>query len=202
MIEAAIKGIGLGLVLSVMVGPVFFALIETSIKKGLLSALFFDLGIISCDAFLMFVAYKSTTSFDISPEALTYMKYIGGIVLILMGGFKMFRRTAISEETKTIAVETEHFYQSYLKGFFLNILNPAVLLYWTGVVVFAIGTYKGRKDTSVFFLSILATLFSTDMTKAYLAKFLRGILTPLLIERISRIVGGVFVIFGVALLLR
>jgi threonine/homoserine/homoserine lactone efflux protein len=34
MIEAIISGIGIGLVLTFITGPVFFALIKTSIEKG------------------------------------------------------------------------------------------------------------------------------------------------------------------------
>jgi len=40
------KGVLFGIVISFMLGPAFFILIETSIKKGFKSALFLDLGIL------------------------------------------------------------------------------------------------------------------------------------------------------------
>ena len=57
MLEALWSGILLGLLLSVLIGPVFFLLIELSLKEGLRSAVFMDIGIILSDAACILVAY-------------------------------------------------------------------------------------------------------------------------------------------------
>ena len=40
-----LQAIGIGFLLSVMVGPVFFVLLETSITKGIRAALALDIGV-------------------------------------------------------------------------------------------------------------------------------------------------------------
>ena len=52
MIESIFVAISLGVMLAFTIGPVFFLLIETSITKGIRSALAFDFGAISGDIFL------------------------------------------------------------------------------------------------------------------------------------------------------
>ena len=47
--EYIFQAIGIGFLLSVMVGPVFFVLLETSITKGARSALMLDLGVFISD---------------------------------------------------------------------------------------------------------------------------------------------------------
>ena len=47
--DLVLKGIVTGFILSIMVGPVFFVLLETSIKKGVRAALAFDLGVLLND---------------------------------------------------------------------------------------------------------------------------------------------------------
>ena len=48
----------LGTILAIMIGPIFFMLIETSISNGIKAAAIFNLGVISSD----FVFYCSSAS--------------------------------------------------------------------------------------------------------------------------------------------
>ena len=57
MIETIFIAISLGVILAFTIGPVFFILIETSITKGIRSALAFDIGAISGDIFFIVLAY-------------------------------------------------------------------------------------------------------------------------------------------------
>ena len=55
--EIFIKGFLTGCVLSIMIGPVFFVLLETSIKRGIKAAIAFDLGVLLNDIVYIFIAY-------------------------------------------------------------------------------------------------------------------------------------------------
>ena len=61
MIESIFVAISLGVMLAFTIGPVFFILIETSITKGIRSALAFDFGAISGDIFFILLAYWGTS---------------------------------------------------------------------------------------------------------------------------------------------
>ncbi|MCB0396417.1 MAG: LysE family transporter [Flavobacteriales bacterium] len=202
-VEAIAKGAGMGFLLSLMVGPVFFGLIETSIKKGFWSALFFAIGILAGDASLIFIAYKGSSLISISDDAHFAFKIIGGCLMMGLGLFKIFKRThSTPENEKVFTIESEHFMRSIIKGLFLNAINPAVMFFWAGMVVVAKSEFPAKEDSITFFLCILGTLFFTDTLKAFLARYLRALVTPKLVNMVSRGVGVVFVIFGVWMMVR
>ena len=63
--DLILKGIVTGFVLSIMIGPVFFVLLETSIRRGVKAAIAFDLGVLLNDIFyilIAFVFYKQVTT--------------------------------------------------------------------------------------------------------------------------------------------
>ena len=60
MIEDIQAAIPLGLLLSFMIGPVFFVLLETSAIKGFRAALCFDVGVIVADIVFISLAYFSS----------------------------------------------------------------------------------------------------------------------------------------------
>ena len=51
------KGVVTGFILSIMIGPVFFVLLETSIRKGIRAAIAFDLGVILNDIVYIGIAF-------------------------------------------------------------------------------------------------------------------------------------------------
>lgn len=57
MMEAVKYGIGLGLFISILIGPVFFILINVSIKEGFRSAMYLDIGILLSDAVCILLSY-------------------------------------------------------------------------------------------------------------------------------------------------
>ena len=52
-----LKGIVTGFILSIMIGPVFFVLLETSIRKGIRAAIAFNIGVLLNDILYILIAY-------------------------------------------------------------------------------------------------------------------------------------------------
>src|ERR1700686_381443 len=65
MIEAVISGIGFGLVLTFLTGPVFFALIKTSIEKGFQAGVALALGVVSSDMVFVGAILFGSQYFDV-----------------------------------------------------------------------------------------------------------------------------------------
>ncbi len=60
MFEDVQAAIPLGFLLSFMIGPVFFVLLETSALKGFRAALSFNIGVIIADTLFIIAAYFSS----------------------------------------------------------------------------------------------------------------------------------------------
>ena len=74
-----------GFILSIMIGPVFFVLLETSVVKGFRAALTFDLGVVLADIIFIFIAYFSSYRLIQSIKDDPALFIFGGLVMLTYG---------------------------------------------------------------------------------------------------------------------
>lgn len=202
MISFLATGIGLGLLLSIMLGPIFFVLLETSIKKGVKAALFLDLGILLSDLMYISVAYAFVSQVaDLkASEHIYWLHIIGGIVFIIFG-YLTIKKKRKKRKTQAKDLKTTNYFGTVLKGFFLNAVNPGLLFYWFGMV----GILRGKEklefcsaDLTVvlYIVLILLTFFTIDIFKIFGAKKLKNVLTPAWMNIINRVLGIILICIG------
>src|SRR5512140_2056445 len=80
-----LEGIITGLLLSIFVGATFFMLIETSMTRGFRAALWFDLGVLSCDSLIIVTVYFFTAAINRILVQNFYFNIAGGIAFIGFG---------------------------------------------------------------------------------------------------------------------
>jgi threonine/homoserine/homoserine lactone efflux protein len=193
--ESVLKGVITGLALALLIGPVFFTLIQTSIERGFRSAFFVATGISLSDAFYIAIAYMGVYQlFD--KTNMKYLAYCGGVILLLFGLYYIFvksRKVAHGQEVKVRSP-----FRLILKGFIVNGLTPAVLLFWIATVSAAANEfgYITPGKALPYFAAIVATVFSTDLIKAKLADKLRTVITPIFVKRLNIILGVAMIVFG------
>ena len=204
-----LKACSIGFLLSVMMGPVFFILIETSIRRGFRAAVAFDLGVLLSDAIYILFAkifIIEVTLID-TTENKTLFAYIGGGLFILYGVYNFFKKYQIAEEQKEESQDAEKkdYLKLFLKGFLLNFANPLVIFYWFSVITLAnqsVGAEGGELKQIVFLGVILVTFFLFDLLKIVGAKQLKPLMTPYLFKQMNRLIGIVFFFFGLFLILQ
>jgi len=204
--ELILKGIVTGFILSIMVGPVFFVLLETSIRKGVKAAIAFDLGVLLNDIVyiaIAFVFYNQVEQLSVGDDN-SIVRLIGGSVFIAYGAYNFIKKVkGITVETdKTVASDMRGYMLLGLKGFLLNLANPMVVFYWFSVMTLGAKDAEGSDSAyMILFLgTILVTFFSIDLLKIIGAKSLRPLVTPRLLKGLNRVIGGVFIAFGVVLI--
>ena len=90
-----------------------------------------------------------------------------------------------------------------LQGFLLNIINPAVLLFWLGIVsVISVKEHYTQTHELMFFGSLLTTVFFTDLLKSYIANRIKDLLKPNVMLWINRIIGIALVGFGINMIVK
>ena len=202
MIRVLLQGILLGLTLALLVGPSFFALIQTSIKNGFKSGVALAVGILWSDILCIFLAYLGASQFFSSKEHKLIMGICGGIILIVFGAVNIFQKHPPVQH-KNLIIQTINIPLTITKGFFLNILNPFVLIFWVGAVSLVSSKYEfSLFYTIVFFIGTLFVVFSTDIFKSYLALKIREILKPQLLVLLHRLAGIILIAFGLSLIYR
>ncbi|MCS6981105.1 MAG: LysE family transporter [Flavobacteriales bacterium] len=208
MTAAIFNGILLGVLLSVLVGPVFFLLIQVSMKEGFRSAVALDIGIILSDLFCIIMAYGGISSLLQDPEHKRYVMLGGGIALLLMGLWKLSgrRNRELEKEEKlgkTILRKRSNPFYLVIQGFLFNLMNPATVFFWLSTTSAAIGLY-GHETKKVFaqFGATLATIFFTDTLKAYFAKLAGRLMSSRRLFILSKLIGAGFAAFGIIVIIR
>ncbi|MHB1178738.1 MAG: LysE family translocator [Daejeonella sp.] len=199
MIESIISGIGLGFVLSFLTGPVFFALIKTSIEKGFYAGVSLAAGVVVSDIFYVALTLYGTSFLALENTYRVQIGVAGSSILFAIGIYYLFKNVKVNYEATT---SKRHNTGYFLKGFIMCIFNPAILLYWLSVTSGVI-SISGEIDPAAvipFFGSILITQFSVDVVKAYYANKLRYRIKEKTISNLNRIAGVLILIFAARLL--
>lgn len=206
MLELLFIGIGYGLLLSVMVGPAFFVMIETSISKGIKSALFLDLGVLISDLMYVTIAFLFFQEVNdlMMGDNRHFLKIIGGGFFIILGLVHVLKKKSLflskDNLTKPLALSASNYVMTALKGFMINAVNPGVLFYWLTIMsLLPTDTSLGLSKTQVLLICIiiiLITFFSLDVLKIVLAKKLKEILTAQWMYMINLVLGIILLVFG------
>jgi threonine/homoserine/homoserine lactone efflux protein len=208
MIRVFFEGVILGLLVSVTFGPAFFTIIQTGIDRGFKSAFYTAFGILLCDFSLIVVCYLGFTSIFSKPENNLYIGFVGGVILIIYGTYTYLKKPDIlkrrSPKYKTPPINTKQF-KYVVKGFFLNLLNPFIIIFW----LTAMGWVSARAEEGklldyviVFFSGTLLTSFSSDLLKSFIGNKIKKYLRPRVQLWVNRIVGISLIIFGIVLMIR
>jgi threonine/homoserine/homoserine lactone efflux protein len=204
--ELIFKAVVTGLILSMMVGPAFFLLLETSIKKGIRTALFFDFGILTSDLIYISIAYVFYAEVAKIMEGHNeLLKIIGGVLFIVFGVISIIKKPSVKnqEEIDNSSQSNKDNWLQFLKGLMLNMANPMVIFYWFSVMALSAKHGANNVFETILFLGIMLTVFfSIDLLKIMGAKKLRPFITDPVLQSLNRITGSILTLFGLVLLLQ
>lgn len=212
-----IQAFSIGFLLSVMIGPVFFLLLETSITKGFRSALALDLGVLISDIIYVLIAVMFVEQIKglIDGNKLMF-SIIGGSIFVVYGLNSLFKKVELMDTNKIEGIEvnndnkksnknTKDYVFLALKGFVLNFANPMVIFYWVSVASVANNAVPEENSTFwafLFLALVLFTFFSIDVLKILAAKKIRPLVNQTLLNALNRLIGIVFTLFGLFLILQ
>ena len=196
-----LNGATFGLVLAVLIGPVFFTLVQTSIEKGFNKAFLVAIGISLSDIFYIFLAYMGFSQFIKTSGYNVYIGYLGGILLVLFGLYNYSKKPRLAPSGK-VHIEAQGFYRFIFRGFVINGMSPFVLVFWLGAMSLATVEYRYEgHEIILFFTSTVTIVFTSDCLKAYLATRLRRLITTRFMRVLNITAGTALILFGLRMLI-
>ncbi|MEM9328334.1 MAG: LysE family transporter [Bacteroidota bacterium] len=188
-------GLLFGLWFLVFIGPAFFALLQTSVQRGLKPAIFLAFGVSTSDIILVLLMLLGLSSWLERPAFKFWIGVFGAITLIVYGIY-----TWMKPPPKIKELEEEngkYLIKYWIKGLVLNGLNPLLILFWVSWVSFASVNYdySGRQQYQ-FFAGLLLTILTTDVLKATFANRYKHNINPKWFRRVNKIVAIILVGFG------
>jgi threonine/homoserine/homoserine lactone efflux protein len=201
MVAALLKGIALGFMLSITVGPVIFSIIKQSVNNGYKGGFAFVAGVSASDIALVLISQIFTELFSDLIEYKTQIGVGGSTLLIILGVYVFFfKKVKVNAEgAHIIKMRKRDMLRIFISGFFMNILNPGVIAFWLVIATSALE--YGSQYRIVMFTTCLVFVLVADVAKVLLAGKLRSKLTPHNIHIINKISGVVLVGFGIALII-
>ena len=206
MVAPLIKGLVLGLILSISVGPIIFAIIKHSINSGRKAGLSFVAGVSTSDISLVLFCNFFTGLFATALEHKNKIALAGSIFLIALGVYTLFfKKVSISENAngRTEKLTWKKYLGLYLSGFFMNTLNPGVFLFWfawtAAIVADAAVASNPANYKAVVFITCLAFVLASDIVKVVLSEKLRPKLNAKNLHIINQVAGAILIGFGVFL---
>ncbi len=206
MIAPLIKGLILGVILSISVGPVIFAIIKQSINNGHKAGYTFVAGVSASDIFLVLVCNFFTSLFTTALSHKTFIAVAGSIFLVAVGVYTLFFKKVHTDESNNIAEKKfrkRDLLAIFFSGFFMNILNPAVFIFWFAWTAAILADSQTAAHPieyrTIVFGTCLAFVLLADLLKVMLAGKLRPKLTPGNLHFINKISGLILIGFGIAL---
>ncbi|HLG41019.1 MAG TPA: LysE family transporter [Chitinophagaceae bacterium] len=200
MIEALLKGLSFGLLLSISVGPILFSIIKQSLNNGHKGGMAFVFGVSASDISLVFISNFFTELFKSISIYKTEIGIAGCIFLVSLGVyFLFFKKVKVNESGQQVFYFRKRDYaKMFLSGFAMNTLNPAVLIFWVTASTAVINL--SVRQRFVTFITCLVFVLGSDIAKVILAGKIRNRLTPHNIHIINRINGIILIVLGIAMI--
>ena len=206
MLEPISKGLLLGIILSISIGPVIFAILKQSLTNGRRAGYIFVAGVSTSDITLLTICNIFTTLFAILLTHKAIIALAGAGFLLLMGLYTLlFKKIKFEpgEENKDNVMRKRDLIGIFAAGFFMNTLNPSVFLFWFAWTA-AIGVSAGETSSPlnyklIVFGTCLLFVLLSDLVKVALAGMLRPRLTEKTMIYINRVSGLIILIFSALL---
>ncbi len=199
MIAIILKGLGLGLLLSVSVGPVLFTIIKLSLKNGHKAGFAFAGGVSLSDTFLVICGNMAAELVRAALHFEMTIALAGAAILFIMGAWSFFFRKDPKMDNKPLAPELRKrdMAKYAMQGFLINTLNPGAMFFWlTTCTAFA---YMPLGERSLLFGSCLFVVIAVDWSKVVLSGQLRKWLTPHTLHIINRVSAIILMGFGLVI---
>ncbi len=189
-------GLVFGLWFLILIGPAFFALLQTSVQRGLKPAIFLAFGVSASDFILVLLTLLGVSSWLEEPTFKFWIGVFGSVVLVVYGIYTWMKPPP---KMKDLGEEKGRYLIKYwIKGLLLNGLNPLLILFWVSWVSFASVNYDyvGRQQYQ-FFAGLLLTILTSDILKATIANRHKHAINPKWFRRLNKIMAVILVGFGV-----
>jgi threonine/homoserine/homoserine lactone efflux protein len=192
VIEVFAKALLLGVLLTLFVGPVFFMLIQASIRDGVKGGLSILLGLYLSDLLYIILTYyffSLLITLEI-PEA--KIKLAGGVVFIILGVFYFLKKKS------KITTSKSTYKNNYLKSFIINTLNPSAFFFWFAVLSWGNQHFNNKELIIYLGLGLLFALLF-DFLKIYFSIYIAKLINSKSSSGFNKVIGAVIIFIGITL---
>lgn len=182
-------GILTGFLMSVLLGVIFFMLIQAGVKHGCKKGITIAAGVVTGD--IIFVALAIGFTGYVSEFLKQHddkVSLVGGCVLLIMGIAALFQKRELEQMAKPKS-PGKNARDYFVKPFFINLLNPANAAWWLGLYSIPPALNFAFDQKIVFAAGAVSTVFFTEVGVAAAASRLKKYIKPRTLKIVDTAVG-------------
>lgn len=200
--EPVVKGLLSGLAYGLLIGPLFFMNIRTTLSQGMRHGVALVAGAFTSDMLLVLGSWWGAGQLAAITSESHFQRWFGLVCGLLLFGFGLSavwprKRDFLQTNGASKPVAKRRF--TFLQGFSINMSNPSNWIFWLGVATAARAEAPDGSEHYVrfFMAAALIALFATDLSKALLAHQIGRRLKPGVPEKIVGVAG--LILMGVSI---
>ena len=196
--QTILQAILTGLAYGCLLGPLFFLVLNTVLKKSFKHAMALVAGAFFSDQILMWSSwlFSSRITALVSSDWFSQgFGVVGGLILISFGLPPFLLRRHDGGAGKLKLPGQDKYSLFFAQGFLLNLLNPSNWLFWIGLSATVVGgPDNDQLKVGIFLLLVALMMLLTDFAKLLIVNKLKKKISDGLIRRISR--GAALILIG------
>jgi len=192
-----LEGYLLGLGLILLIGPVLFVLLQSTLEGGRTQGLAVALGIFISDIIAILLCGLGFEAWLRSPAVEPWLALSGAGLLLGFGLHSLFKpKLQRPKGPKALDLLT-----AFGRGFLINFVNPFVFMIWLGIVALGSARHGENRSLVAFMSGSVLAVLSLDCLKVLFAHRLNPLLNPKHLRWLLRSSGFILLAFGTRLLL-
>ncbi len=196
--EAVIKGVLSGLGYGLLLGPLFFLSLKVTLTQGLRNGLALAAGAFVSDTLLVLGTWYGAARVAAITQQQMFQSVFGlasGLLLLGFGISALVPRRRKAANTPVVMVAAS-LPASAVQGFAVNMSNPSNWLFWLSLATAAHADAQPGNPhyASIFLTATLIAVFSTDMTKVFIAYRIGQRMQPAFTAKIIRSAGVILIV--------
>jgi len=180
-VETFIQGFGIGLGLTIMVGPITLTIIDASLADGWKAGIITAMAMWLSDLIFITGSYyggKELVERITMDKMDVWLSFGAGAVLLTIGIVLWALRNKKIDLTQN-APTIGHGLGHALRGFLVNTFSPFTLLFWpTIIITIVFAEEMPKSESTLFFAAIMLAIISGDILKATFAGWIRQRISP------------------------
>ncbi len=189
-----------GFMMSILLGVIFFMLIQAGIQHGTRKGVIIASGVISGDIIFVSLAIGFTSGISLFlKQHEQSIAFIGGSLLLLMGVSMWFKKRKTTQTPDVTGLKSARDF--FVKPFIINLLNPANAAWWLGLYSMPPAASYETAQKITFAAGAITTVFATEVGVAAGASKLKKYIRENWLKKVDKVVGLVMFLIGIKLII-
>lgn len=197
--ETLLQGIGIGLGLAIMVGPITLTIIDSSLSDGWKAGVIAAMGMWASDLMFILGSYyggKQLVERITMDKMSMWVSFSAAIILVAIGiglWFVRDKKIDLNKSAPTIVHGIGH----AVRGFVVNTFSPFTLIFWPTIIISMVFAAElTTTQSNLFFTGIMIPIITGDILKASFAGWIRQRINSNYMRFARIAIAGLFVLGG------